>query len=363
LAKHFRSLTIRDIRRETPDCISVSFHIPPEWAEEFSFQPGQNITIRTQMLGEELRRSYSICSSPHENELRIAIKKAPGGRFSTYALESLKTAQSLEVLPPTGNFQLTLNDRNKKHYIAFAAGSGITPVISLIKSALRSEPFSQVTLIYGNRNRQSVIFGEALENLKNIYPGRFQLIHTFSREKSDAAVNEGRIDAAKCEVIFKQLVPLTPDCVFLLCGPSQMIFGVRDWLLQKGTDPHKIHYELFSDPGEKPDITAVSETKADTETNDVQKSSVTIRLDGVTRHFQIPYKGDTILNAAIKQGADLPYACKAGVCATCRAKLLEGKVTMDQNYALAEEELEDGFILTCQSHPASPELLIDFDIR
>lgn len=361
MAKHFRSLTIRDIRKETPDCISVAFHIPEEWAEEFRFKAGQNITIRTQMLGEELRRSYSICASPHENELRIAIKKAPGGRFSTYALESLKAAQSLEVLPPTGNFQLTLDEKNKNHYIAFAAGSGITPVISLIKSVLKEEPLSRITLIYGNRNRNSIIFREELENLKNIFPERFQLIHIFSREKSDAPVNEGRIDATKCELIFKKIVPLTADSVFLLCGPSPMIFGVRDWLIQQGTDPHKIHYELFSDPGEKNQVSPAS--GLDTEIIDQQKSSVTIRLDGISHDFQLPYKGDTILNAAIKQGADLPYACKAGVCATCRAKLLRGKVTMDQNYALAEEELEDGFILTCQSHPASPELLIDFDIR
>ena len=361
MAKHFRSLTIRDIRKETQDCISVSFHIPEEWAEEFRFKAGQNITIRTQMLGEELRRSYSICAAPHENELRIAIRKAPGGRFSTYALESLKAAQALDVLPPTGNFHLDIDEKNKKHYIAFAAGSGITPVISLIKTILKEEPLSQVSLIYGNRSRNSIIFREELEGLKNTHPEHFQLIHTFSREKADAPLNEGRIDADKCELIFKKIVPLTADSVFLLCGPSPMIFGVRDWLIRHDVAPHEIHYELFSDPGEK----TQSGSKRDTISGitDQQKSAVSIRLDGITHNFQLPYQGDTILEAAIKQGADLPYACKAGVCATCRAKLLEGKVTMDQNYALADEELQDGFILTCQSHPASPQLSIDFDIR
>ena len=211
MAKHFRSLVVKDIRKETDDCISVSFHIPEEWKEEFRFKAGQNITIRTQMLGEELRRSYSICTGPHENELRIAIKKAPGGRFSTYALESLKAAQVLEVLPPTGNFQLNLDEKNKKQYIAFAAGSGITPVISLVKTILKEEPLSQITLIYGNRTRGSVIFREELEDLKNIFPARLQLIHIFSREKTDAPIHEGRIDAAKCELIFKHLVPLKSE--------------------------------------------------------------------------------------------------------------------------------------------------------
>ncbi|HEY4154192.1 MAG TPA: 1,2-phenylacetyl-CoA epoxidase subunit PaaE [Puia sp.] len=361
MAKHFRSLIIKEVRKETPECISVSFHIPEEWAEEFRFHAGQNITIRTQIPGEELRRSYSICSSPHENELRIAIKKADGGRFSTYAVDSLKAAQSLEVLAPTGNFQLNLQKENRNHYIAFAAGSGITPVISLIKAALKEEPHSRVTLIYGNRNRNSVIFREELENIKNVYPERFQLIHIFSREKMDAAIQEGRIDADKCELIFKQLVPLSPASVFLLCGPSSMIFGVRDWLIQQGVDSHKIHFELFSDPGEK--TRALTKTGTAAEISEGQKAAVTIHLDGVSHDFQLPFKGETILEAAIRQGADLPYACKAGVCASCRAKLLEGKITMDQNYALAEEELEDGFILTCQSHPASQKIVIDFDTR
>jgi ring-1,2-phenylacetyl-CoA epoxidase subunit PaaE len=312
------------------------------------------------MLGEELRRSYSICSSPHENELRIAIKKAPGGRFSTYAAESLRAAQTLEVLPPTGRFVLDLEEKNKKHYIAFAAGSGITPVISLIKTIFRQEPLSQVSLVYGNRTRSSVIFLEELEQLKNRYPQRFQLIHIFSRERTEAPVNEGRIDAAKCEQLFSHLIPLTPDAIFLLCGPAPMIFTVRDWLLQRGVDTHRIHYELFSDPGEHP--VSAADLPAG-ETSDERSSSVSIRLDGVNYDLQVPYQGESILETAIRQGIDLPYACKAGVCATCRARLLEGKVRMDQNYALVEEELEAGFILTCQSHPTTPRVRIDFDDR
>jgi ring-1,2-phenylacetyl-CoA epoxidase subunit PaaE len=361
VAKHFRSLTIKDIRKETVDCISVAFDIPPEWKEDFQFRAGQNITIRTPMLGEELRRSYSICSSPHENELRIAIKKAPGGKFSTYALESLKPGHMLEVMAPTGNFQLKLDEKNNKHYIAFAAGSGITPVISLIKSVLREEVQSRVSLIYGNRTRNDIIFREELESLKNTFTDRLQLIYIFSREKADASVYEGRIDAAKCELIFQYLVPLNTDAEYLLCGPSPMIFGVRDWLLQQKIATSKIHYELFANPGDP--VFDPLEKSAVSQIINQRESHVTIRLDGVSHDFQLPYSGDSILDAAIKQGADLPYACKAGVCASCRAKLLEGEVIMDHNYALADEELDDGFILTCQSHARSARIVIDFDIR
>jgi len=361
LAKHFRPLTISDIRNETGDCISVSFHIPDEWKDEFRFRAGQNITIRSIVGGEEIRRSYSICSSPLENELRVAIKKMESGKFSTHAHAFFKPAQVLDVLAPTGNFILPLQPSNKKHYVAFAAGSGITPVISILKTVLKEEPLSRFTLVYGNRDHSSVIFREVLMALKNSYPERFQLIPVFSREKMDAPVFEGRINAGKCELIFKQIVPMAPDQEYLLCGPAPMIFEVRDWLLAQKVQEKKIHFELFSDPGQSglvPDKT--SNVKKETSK---EKSLVTIRLDGLSTDYEIPLEGPTILEAAIQGGADLPYACRAGVCASCRAKLVEGKVTMEQNYALAEEELEEGFILACQAHPASEKLVIDFDIR
>jgi ring-1,2-phenylacetyl-CoA epoxidase subunit PaaE len=361
VAKHFRPLTILDIRNETDDCISVSFHIPDEWKEEFKFTAGQNITLRTTIGSEEVRRSYSICSSPFENELRVAIKKAEEGLFSPHAHKHFRPEQVLDVLAPTGNFILPLKAANKKHYVAFAAGSGITPVISILKTILKEEPLSRFTLVYGNRNRSSVIFREELLALKNDHPEQFQLIIIFSREKMDAPVFEGRIDVAKCEMIFKRILPLAPDQEYLLCGPAPMIFSVRSWLLEQKVEEKKIHFELFSDPGEvvSGGKKIISEKKESSET----KSLVTIRLDGVSTDFQIPMEGPTILEAAIQAGADLPYACRAGVCASCRAKLLKGKVSMDQNYALADEELEQGFILTCQSHPASEKLIVDFDIR
>jgi ring-1,2-phenylacetyl-CoA epoxidase subunit PaaE len=361
VAIHFRPLTILDIRNETADCLSVSFHIPEEWKEEFQFIAGQNITLRTDIRGKEVRRSYSICSSPHENELRVAIKKVEEGLFSSHAHQHFKPMQILDVLAPTGNFILPIDPKNKKHYIAFAAGSGITPVISLLKTILKEEFLSSFTLVYGNRNRSSVIFREELLALKNDYPERFQLIPIFSQEKMDAPIFEGRIDTAKCEMIFKQIIPMAMHQEYLLCGPAPMIFSVRDWLLNQKVNDKKIHFELFSDPGESG--SSVKKIRTEKNESSDKKSLVTIRLDGVSTDYKLPVEGPTILEAAILAGADLPYACRAGVCATCRAKLVEGKVNMDQNYALADEELEQGFILACQSHPASEKLVIDFDIR
>ncbi len=361
MAKHFRPLTILDIRNETDECVSVSFHIPDEWKDEFKYLAGQNITLRSTIGGTEVRRSYSICSSPYENELRVAIKKVEEGLFSSHAHTHFRKGEQLDVLAPTGNFVLPLHASAKKHYVAFAAGSGITPVISLLKTILKEEPLSRFTLIYGNRSRTSMIFREELMALKNDHPEQFQLISIFSREKMEAPVFEGRIDAGKCELIFKNIIPLAADQEYLLCGPAPMIFEVRNWLLAQNIAANKIHFELFSDPGEAG--YAMKKRTAAEKATSSSKSLVTIRLDGISTDFLIPAEGPTILEAAIQAGADLPYACRAGVCASCRAKLVEGKITMDQNYALADEELEQGFILACQSHPASEKLTIDFDIR
>jgi ring-1,2-phenylacetyl-CoA epoxidase subunit PaaE len=361
VAKHFRPLKVLDIRQETDDCMSVSFHVPSEWKEEFLFEAGQNITLRTQIQGEEVRRSYSICSSPYENELRVAIKKQESGLFSTYAHQHFKAGQLMDVMAPTGHFSLPLEKKNQKHYVAFASGSGITPVISILKTALALEPASRFSLIYGNRTRNSVIFREELLALKNYFPERFQLILVFSREKMDSSLLEGRINGQKCEVIFESILALSPDQEFLVCGPSEMISSVRSWLLKHEIAEKKIHYELFSAPGES--VADLKKTQPVEKKQSDQKSHVTIRLDGVSTLIQVPFVGPSILETAIQAGADLPYACRAGVCATCRAKLVQGLVTMDQNYSLAPEELQQGFILACQAHPASDKLAIDFDIR
>lgn len=360
VATHFHQLSIADIRKETADCVSIAFTIPKELAEAYLFKQGQNVTLRTFMNGEELRRSYSICSSPLDKELRVAIKKADFGKFSTWANHQLKKGDVMEVMPPTGRFYTELHSSHKKRYIAFAAGSGITPVLSLIKTTLATEPGSSFTLIYGNRNRASIIFKDQLEGLKNKYMSRFTLHHILSREKTDADINYGRINAEKCEQLTEKLVNLNSADELFICGPEEMIFSVRDWLQQKGIDKKKIHFELFTTPGQKSDVRSL---KSDVKKSDGKTSKITVKLDGIAFDFELTADGDPILDAALKQGADLPFACKGGVCATCKARLLEGKVEMDTNYALEEEEVEAGYILTCQSHPRTDKVVVDFDIK
>jgi ring-1,2-phenylacetyl-CoA epoxidase subunit PaaE len=354
----FHTLTIKEIRRETPDCVSILFDVPENLKDQYRFAPGQNITIKLNVGDEEVRRSYSICSSPHENELRVAVKHVEGGRFSAHANKLLKAGDSVQVLPPTGKFHAKTNDVEAKNYLAFAAGSGITPVISIIKSIFNAEPRSTFTLVYGNRSRSSIIFKEELEAIKNKYIDRFMLHHILSREQTDAPVNHGRIDRDKCELISNYLVDIKDMDEIFLCGPEEMIFSTRDWLIEKGIEKEKIHFELFTVPGEK---FRIKTAHAPVHTGET--SLITIKVDGVTIPFNLPYEGPSILDAALQQGADLPFACKGGVCATCRAKLTSGKVEMDTNYALEEDELAAGYILTCQSHPRSAEVHIDFDAK
>jgi ring-1,2-phenylacetyl-CoA epoxidase subunit PaaE len=384
MATHFSLLRVKEVRRETPDCVSISFEIPDGLKEIFSYHQGQNITIRSLAGGEEIRRSYSICSSPLENELRIAVKQVTGGRFSGYANEQLQAGAELEVLPPSGKFYTELIPSRQKYYLAFAAGSGITPILSLIKTTLAVEPQSHFTLVYGNRDRSSIIFKEALEAVKDRYIDRFVLHHILSRETMDSALNQGRIDAEKCvELCGKLIDPQKADEVFI-CGPGEMIFTVRDWLEQNGVDRKKIHFELFhTREGAPQDISASGTTEDDADHSGrsftsrsgkgahsakapsvaEKTSKVTIRQDGISLDFDLAYEGEAILDAANRRGADLPYACKGGVCCTCRARLLEGKVEMEVNYALEADEIAAGFILTCQSHPRSKKVVIDFDAK
>lgn len=365
MSSHFVSLTIEDIRRETADCISIAFTIPPEWQETFRFHQGQNITVRTTIGGTDIRRSYSICSSPLDKELRIAVKKVAGGLFSTFANEQLQAGQTLEVLPPTGKFYTELGPQNRKRYLAFVAGSGITPVLSLIKTTLATEPASHFTLVYGNRHRPSIIFREELEALKNRYLNQLSLHHILSREEMDIPLYQGRIDIRKCEELTNRLIDLSSMDEVFLCGPGEMIFSLRDWLEKKGVDKKKIHFELFH-PIESGSSTRPAQQRtgkaATTDTGD-RISQVTVKLDGINHHFKLAYDDESVLEAALFQGVDLPFACKGGVCCTCRAKLVEGQVEMDINYALEADELAAGFILTCQSHPRSKKVVIDFDAK
>jgi ring-1,2-phenylacetyl-CoA epoxidase subunit PaaE len=375
MASHFRRLLIKDIRRETPDCVSISFAIPGGLEEEFRYRQGQNITIRTRIGEEEIRRSYSICSSPLENELRIAVKKVPQGRFSGYANERLRTGEELDVLSPTGKFYTELDPLAKKSYLAFAAGSGITPVLSLIKTTLAMEPYSHFMLVYGNRYRTSIIFKEQLEGLKDRYMDRFVLHHILSRETADAPVNQGRIDPEKCAELCDKLIDLQAMDEIYLCGPEQMTFSVKEWLEQRNVDRKKIHFELFNtlqsrpqDPGSGGNGQSTGDQGKWSAPKNEKKlhgkiATVSLRLDGVSFDFDLAYDGEAILDAALHQGVDLPFACKGGVCCTCRARLVEGEVEMEVNYALEEEELAAGFILTCQSHPRTERVVIDFDAK
>lgn len=355
---HFSPLRIKEIRKETADCVSVVFDIPEALKTNFQFKQGQSLTMRAMINNEEVRRTYSICSSPLDNECRIAVKKVEGGLFSTFANEQLKKGDTLDVMQPVGKFYTELDPAQSKNYVAFAAGSGITPVLSLIKTTLATEPRSSFTLIYGNKNRSSIIFFEELEGLKNKYMERFTLLHILSREKTDSPVSFGRITTGKLNDL-SRLVDYASTDEFFVCGPEEMIFCVKDFLTGRGIDKKKIHFELFTSPGQKKSIVN-SQQSADNGPN----SQVSIKLDGRSFDFELSLNSDTtILDAALKKGADLPYACKGGMCCTCKAKLLEGEVLMDVHWGLEEEEIEQGYILTCQSHPKTEKIVVDFDAK
>jgi ring-1,2-phenylacetyl-CoA epoxidase subunit PaaE len=355
LAIHFHKLIIKDIKKETLDCVSIAFEIPVEAQKEFVFFPGQNITIRTFNDSEEIRRSYSICSSPLESELRVAVKKVEGGIFSTFANETLKKGDVLEVLPPTGNFfpKTMASDRND--YVFFAAGSGITPIISIIKTILFSQQNSSVTLVYGNKNLNSIIFKEEIEALKDKYLRNFRVYYILSREKTESDFNHGRIDVAKCNHLSK-LINFNIIDDFFICGPEKMIYTVKDFLCGWGIEPEKIHFELFTTPTKE--HTKIYKTVQQTTP---EGSEITVKIDGRSFDFNLEYNGKTILDAGLAQGADLPFACKGGVCCTCKAKLIEGEVEMEANYGLEKSEVKAGFILTCQSHPRTKKVIVDYD--
>ena len=360
MAAHFHPLTIKKIKKETGDCVSVSFEIPEKLQNEFLFKEGQNITIRKIFNGGEQRRSYSLCTAPHEKEIKVAIKKVTGGLFSAFANDNLQAGDVLEVMPPVGKFNAKLIEPMPANYLAIAAGSGITPVISIIKHTLLTQANSSFTLIYGNKSRSSIIFFEELEGLKNKYMQRFNFINILSREKTESAINYGRIDHEKL-VSLQHILSFQSFHSIYLCGPEQMIFTASNFLQSLGIEKNKIHFELFTTPGQGnfKIETAITVAVEDAGT----KSNITLKLDGRTVDFKLSLKGQSILDAALLQGADLPYACKGGVCCTCRAKLVSGQVSMDVNYALESEEVAAGFILTCQSHPLTENVVIDFDIK
>lgn len=353
----FHSLTVKEVRRETADCVSVAFETPESLKAGYDFIPGQYLTLKTVLNGEEVRRSYSICAGPNDGELRVAVKKVPGGLFSTFANEHLQAGDTLDVMTPMGNFHTPIAPDQAKNYAAFAAGSGITPILSILKAVLETEPKSTFTLFYGNRTAESVIFKEAIEALKNRFMNRLSVHYLLSREYPGSDLFYGRITAEKCTAFCKTLLAWEATDEFFLCGPQEMVEAVRDTLADLSVDPHKIHVELFQAATGKEAVQAQERVEA---LPDIV-STVRVILDGNNFEFSLPAHGDTILDAAMKAGADLPFSCKGGVCSTCRAKLLEGDVMMEVNYALEADELEQGYILTCQAHPQSEKVVVDFD--
>ena len=356
MAIHFHSLMIKKIAPQTDGCITLTFDVPETLAPEFNFIQGQNLTLKTNINGAEIRRSYSICSAPQEQELTVAVKKVAGGIFSTYANDFLKAGMTIDVLPPTGNFYTPLKKEHKKNYLAFAAGSGITPIISIIKATLLTEPESNFTLVYSNKTFNSIIFLEELEGLKNKYLNRFNLINLLSRENADAAIFNGRISKEKLADLSK-LIQYSFIDDFFICGPAEMIFCVKAFLVERGVQEGNIHFELFTVPGQKQNISTIEPGYIASE----KSSRVSITTDGRSLTFDVNYTGNSILVEALQHGADVPFACKAGVCCTCKARLVSGKVRMDVNWGLEKDEIEKGFILTCQSHPLTDEVSINFD--
>jgi ring-1,2-phenylacetyl-CoA epoxidase subunit PaaE len=351
---HFYSLKISKVTHDTRDAILVGFDIPDKLHDAFAYQPGQHLTLRATINGQEQRRSYSICSAVQDDELRIAIKKVPGGVFSTWAHDTLVPGMTLEVFPPAGRFHLPLSPDHCRHYLAFAAGSGITPIFSVIKSTLLAEPESRFTLVYGNRASSAVMLRDQLADLKDQFLDRLSVIHIMSREKQDIELFNGRIDTEKCHTLFTQWIRLDDIDHVFICGPQQMMEQVSGTLIALGMNPSCIHAELFGVAASVPRVRAPAEV-ADAH------CEVTLVIDG--RHFMFTMPRDTmpVLEAGLAQGIEIPYACKGGICATCRCKITEGKADMDANHALEDYEVASGFVLSCQAFPVTDTLVLSFD--
>jgi len=352
----FHALPIKDIRRETEDCVSIAFDIPDALAAEFRYKQGQYITIKLNLDGEEIRRSYSACSSPvTDRDLRIAVKRVENGKASTYLTDGIALGTTLDVMKPMGNFFTEMPPAKPQHYVAFAAGSGITPIMSLLKTALASDVDSTFTLVYGNRSSDQIIFADELRQLQANYGARLSVHHLLSREETADPLFKGRISAAKCLELFRQFPDMKKADEYFICGPFDMIMDVKDYLIGEGVSPEKVRFELFTIA--KADETVKTELA---EAGVIVKSVVTIVLDGDETQVTV-HPNENILDAVLDAGLDAPYACTGGSCCTCRAKIIEGKAKMDVNYALTEKEVQQGYILTCQSHPLTPTMVVDYD--
>ena len=360
VAAGFHRLTVAELARETDDAVCVRFDIPPDLRALFDFVQGQYLTLRHSIGGEDVRRSYSICSGVDEGCLRIAIKHVEGGRFSSFANDELKAGDVLEVKPPEGRFNTALAADNDKNYLCIAAGSGITPVLSIVKSILSREPHSHVTLLYGNQRVTSIMFRHELEQLKNRYMARFQLIHVLSRENRDVDILNGRIDNRKGAALCRNLLDLAGVDEFFLCGPEGMISEVSRGLRSAGVNDARIHFELFGASAADAQV-VIERHHARARRFAGKVSRVTVKADGRETLLELSPDGENILDAALEAGVDLPFACKGGACGTCKARVIKGEVEMDVRHALEDSEIAAGYVLSCQAHPVSDEVLLDFD--
>jgi ring-1,2-phenylacetyl-CoA epoxidase subunit PaaE len=350
----FHKLKIADFRKETADCVSIAFDIPAALKKEYVFIQGQYLTLKLLVNGEEIRRSYSICSSPLENELRVAVKRVSGGRGSNYINDNMKVGAELDVMIPMGGFYSPMNTAHKKNYVLFSGGSGITPMLSIVKTVLQAEPNSTLILFYGNMNEESTIFKKQLEELSYKYTSRFSLFYVF--DKPISLIHElytGIITKDKVKKLLDKHVSLAGDNEFFVCGPAPMMDNVRETLEEKKIEKSKIYIEYF---------VVATPVASKAPVLEKIKSRVTVSMYGMETSFSLDSTGKVILDAALDAGVDVPFACKGAVCATCRGKVIEGKVHMDKNFALTEAEVAEGFILTCQSHPITPVVKVDYDV-
>jgi ring-1,2-phenylacetyl-CoA epoxidase subunit PaaE len=354
--RKYHALTVSELHNETPDSVCVSLAVPDDVLDEFSFLPGQHLPMQIHLDGKPVRRTYSICSVPGELPLRIGVRVQPGGLFSEYVQQQMKVGDEVEVMPPFGQFHADLDPDAEKTYLAFAAGSGITPVLSIVRATLENEPGSRFVLFYGNRRKRTTMFIDDLYALKNRFPERLQLYFLFSQEDQEFDIFSGRMDAAKVGELYESFCQgLEPDEAFI-CGPNTMIDTVKSALLDAGMDESTVHVERYGAP-RKGGGPKRATTKADTG----KLVTVDVIMDGHKTSFDMPADGENLVDAAAEQGIELPYSCKGGVCATCRTHVREGEVEMAVNYGLEPWEVEKGFVLACQSVPVSDKVTIDYD--
>ncbi len=359
-APHFHPLTVADLRRETKDAVSLAFSVPRELAGAYAFEPGQYLTLRAALQGQDERRSYSICSGLDDGELRVAVKKVDGGLFSTHVNEALKAGDTIEVMTPMGRFTAPLDPQAAHVYLGVACGSGITPVMSHIKSILSREEKSRFVLVYGNRSSRDIMFKDALEDLKDRHLGRLAVHHVLSREAQDLPLLHGRLDAERIKTLVRASLPAAKIDHAFLCGPEGMMQVAQIALAGLGVPEERIHLELFTPslPPLAPTRHARASGSSKPELEAV--ATATVRLDGVTHSFPVAAE-EGVIDAGLRAGLELPFSCKGGMCCTCRAKLVSGSVTMMRNYSLEPWEMEQGFVLACQSHPTSATVSLDFD--